>query len=137
MALVCTPLIFVNVVFRTNNKDSAAPVQKLLNAPVQISSLRTETEEIKQSNSIWLSKRDSNTVSFLILHLFLIPMFQDNYLALRKFLLFLVEYLLVFALSVNLVCEFLQIVDQKKLEKAEAQIKKKQDRKQDNKSKPT
>lgn len=74
----------------TNNKDSAAPVQKLLNAPVQISSLRTETEEIKQSNSIWLSKRDSNT-----------------------------------------------IVDQKKLEKAEAQIKKKQDRKQDNKSKPT
>lgn len=64
-------------------------------------------------------------------------MFQDNYLALRKFLLFLVEYLLVFALSVNLVCEFLQIVDQKKLEKAEAQIKKKQDRKQDNKSKPT
>lgn len=78
MALVCTPLIFVNVVFRTNNKDSAAPVQKLLNAPVQISSLRTETEEIKQSNSIWLSKRDSNTVSFLILHLFMIPMFQDN-----------------------------------------------------------
>lgn len=40
-------------------------------------------------------------------------------------------------MSVNLVCEFLQIVDQKKLEKAEAQIKKKQDRKQDNKSKPT
>lgn len=73
----------------TNNKDSAGPVQKLLNAPVQISSLRTETEEIKQSNSIWLSKRDSNT-----------------------------------------------IVDQKKLEKAEAQIKKKQDRKQDGKSKP-
>nr|XP_022340495.1 ATP-binding cassette sub-family F member 3-like [Crassostrea virginica] len=72
----------------SNDKDSAAPVNKLLNAPVQISSLQTEKEEIQQSNSIWLSKRDSN-----------------------------------------------KVVDQKKLEKAEAQIKKKQDRKQDNKAK--
>lgn len=50
------------VISRSNDKDSAAPVNKLLNAPVQISSLQTEKEEIQQSNSIWLSKRDSNKV---------------------------------------------------------------------------
>ncbi|XP_048750945.1 ATP-binding cassette sub-family F member 3-like [Ostrea edulis] len=72
----------------TQNKDSATSVNKLLNAPVQLSSLHTSIENVKQSNSIWISKRDSNT-----------------------------------------------LVDQKKLDKAEAQIKKKQERKSDNKIK--
>ena len=54
--------LYTFVISRSNNKDSAAPVNKLLNAPVQISSLQTEKEEIQQSNSIWLSKRESNKV---------------------------------------------------------------------------
>ncbi|XP_062597281.1 ATP-binding cassette sub-family F member 3-like [Saccostrea cucullata] len=72
----------------STQNESAAPVRKLLSAPVQISSIQTDKEDLSQSNSIWISKRDSNTV-----------------------------------------------VDQKKLEKAEAQIKKKQERKSDNKTK--
>ena len=68
--------IYHHLWYRTKS-DAALPRQKLLNAPVQISMIGNDTETTGDGGSIWITKKESSTVSLTIWFVRLIILRDD------------------------------------------------------------